>query len=223
MTVALLFLSAMMAVVVWWLIRQSLNTTPWVAQGVDEAPAHDPRGTIAIPREKLALGVFLCVATSLFALLTSAYFMRMANADWSAPQLPRLLWLNTAVLVASSIAVQWTRNSARRFDSSRVRSGLLGGGLLTIAFLVGQIAVWRILAASGAYAAANPANAFFYLFTAVHALHLLGGLWVWGRTTAAAWGDIDIPRMRLRIELCAVYWHFLLLVWLVLFVLLLLN
>ena len=69
--------------------------------------------------------------------------------------------------------------------------------------------------------AANPAYAFFYLFTALHGLHLLGGLWVWGRTTAKVWRGVEWRQVRLSVELCTVYWHYLLLVWLVLFAVLL--
>ena len=68
-----------------------------------------------------------------------------------------------------------------------MRSGLLASGVLTFAFLAGQLAVWQQLSASGYLVAANPANAFFYLLTALHALHVLGGLVAWGRTSARAW------------------------------------
>ncbi len=63
----------------------------------------------------------------------------------------------------------------------------------------------------------NPANAFFYLLTAVHGVHLLGGLWVWARSTTKVWTGAEADSVRLSIELCTVYWHFLLLVWIVMF------
>ena len=67
----------------------------------------------------------------------------------------------------------------------------------------------------------NPANAFFYLLTAAHALHILGGLWVWSKTLFKLQSNIEVRNVRVAVELCAIYWHFLLLVWLVLFALLL--
>ena len=73
----------------------------------------------------------------------------------------------------------------------------------------------------GYFAKTNPANAFFYLITGLHGLHLLGGLVAWGWTSAKVWRGFDIARVRLSVELCTVYWHFLLVVWLVLFALLL--
>jgi cytochrome c oxidase subunit 3 len=80
--------------------------------------------------------------------------------------------------------------------------------------------VWQQLNTGGYFLAANPANAFFYLITAVHGLHLLGGLVALGRTIVKAWRGVEIPRLRLSVELCTMYWHFLLLVWLILLALL---
>src|SRR5690606_16762018 len=97
----------------------------------------------------------------------------------------------------------------------------VAAGVLTFAFLAGQLLVWKQLADAGVFLASNPAHAFFYLLTAVHALHMLGGLVAWARTTVKVWRGTEVARVRLSVELCAIYWHFLLLVWLVLFVLLL--
>jgi cytochrome c oxidase subunit 3 len=218
-TISLLVLVAIMAVVVWWLFRQTLNIKPWIAQR-PIANVHGD-GALSLPPVKVGLGVFLAVATSLFALLISAYFMRMMGEDWTTLAVPRVLWLNTGLLILSGVAMQWTRAAANRGQIDGVRIGLMAGGILTFAFLAGQLVVWRQLNASGYFVAANPANAFFYLFTALHGLHLLGGLWVWGKTTAKVWRGVGVGGVRLSVQLCTVYWHFLLLVWLVLFALLL--
>jgi cytochrome c oxidase subunit 3 len=146
--------------------------------------------------------------------------MRMDMADWRPLPTPRLLWLNTGVLIVSSIALQWAQIAAQRGQIDRVRTGLLAGGVSAIAFLAGQLIAWEQLSAQGYFLATNPANAFFYLITGVHGLHLLGGLVALGRTTAKAWSGIAVQRVRLSVELCATYWHFLLLVWLVVFALL---
>jgi cytochrome c oxidase subunit 3 len=147
----------------------------------------------------------------------------MGYGDWRSLSDPWLLWLNTVVLVFASVTFEWARVSARRGQIDGVRVGLLTSGALTFIFLAGQIVVWRQLVASGYFAATNPAVAFFYLFTAVHGLHLVGGLVAWGRTTAKLWRGMGATEVRLSVELCAVYWHFLLFVWLVLFCLLLLT
>jgi cytochrome c oxidase subunit 3 len=162
------------------------------------------------------LGVFLAVVGSLFALFISAYSMRMTMMDWRALPIPRLLWFNTAVLVLSSVALQGAQVAARRNDMNGVIVGLCAGGASAVTFLVGQLLAWRELSIAGYFLASNPANSFFYLITAVHGLHLMGGLVALGRTTAKVWHGAPVTEVRLSVELCAIYWHFLLLVWLVL-------
>ena len=102
-----------------------------------------------------------------------------------------------------------------------VKVGLVVGGVCTSLFLLGQLAAWQQLNASGFFLTGNPANSFFYLLTALHGLHLLGGMWVWGRTTVRLFTGANAESVRLSIELCTVYWHYLLLVWIGLFGLLL--
>ena len=170
-----------------------------------------------VPTVTLGLRVFLCVVTVLFLLLIMAYGSRMEFEDWRpAPQLS-LLWLNTGLLVLSSVAMQWARISARRSDVDGVTLGLSAGGVFAVAFLGGQIVAWRQLSMLVAFDITNPAIGFFYLITALHGLHLLGGLVAWGWTAATLWRGADVIQVRLSVELCTVYWHFLLLVWLVLF------
>jgi cytochrome c oxidase subunit III len=218
-TYALLFLGGLMAIIVWWLVRQTVNVKPWLEQRPIEMVDGD--GALSLPPVKVGLGVFLAVATSLFALLISAYHMRMMGADWNRLTVPRVLWLNTTVLILASIAMQRTRIAARWGQLDRVKNGLIAAGVLTFSFLAGQLWAWQQMDAAGYFLTANPAYSFFYLLTALHGLHLLGGLWVWGRTTAKVLRGVEVGKVRLSVELCTVYWHYLLLVWLVLFAVLL--
>jgi len=217
MTIGMIALSLLMAAIVWWLFRQSLNVQPWEAQSA--APAAHMAVT-GPPVAKIALGVFLCVASSLFVLFVSAYAMRLGLQDWTPLPRPRLLVFNTALLVGASIAMEWTVHVARRFDTPRVQKGLALSGLLTVGFLVGQLVVWKQLVDAGYFVTTSAATAFFYLFTAVHGLHVLGGLVAWARASLRAWRAPDPGRVRLAAELCATYWHFLLVVWVVLYALL---
>lgn len=228
MTIALIFLAGIMATIIWWLARQTVNVRPWeetravaTSGEIAEALRLGEPGSLFMPAKKVGLGLFLCVATSLFALTLSAFFMRKGMSDWAHLSLPALMWLNTGVLLSSCVIVHHTRRVIRRGRHRGVKSGLLWGGLLTVLFLTGQLVAWRQLNTAGLTATANPANAFFYLFTALHGLHLLGGLWVWARATIGAWFNLEKKHLALRIELCTVYWDYLLLVWLVLFVVLL--
>lgn len=219
MTTALLFLGALMTVVVWWLLRHTLNVAPWVEQR-SMAVAHRD-GALDMPAVQVGLGVFLAVATSLFALTISAYHMRMMEQDWRHLELPRVLWLNGVLLILASIAMQWTLGAGRRRQMGGVRMGLSAGGVCTVAFLGGQLVAWQQLKATGHFTPANPAYAFFLLLITLHAIHLLGGLWVWARTTLRAYRSVDVSQVLFSVRLCAVYWHFLLLVWAVLFTVLL--
>jgi len=220
-TFALVFLAIIMATVIGWLLRQTLNTQPWNAN--DPLENQPGRGVIDTDPAKIGLLSFIAVATSLFALFLSAYLMRMRLGDWRPLDEPNLLWLNTAVLVLASVAFQFTRGATKRGQPLTVKVGLLVGGACTILFLLGQLLAWRQLNANGFFLTENPANSFFYLLTALHGLHLLGGMWVWGRTTLRLLTGADAESVRLSVELCTVYWHYLLLVWIGLFALLLVT
>jgi cytochrome c oxidase subunit 3 len=210
----LLFMATVAAIAGWWLSQQRLAAKPWLEEGV-AVDFRDQSGS-SVPAAKIGLGVFLAVVGSLFALLISAYSMRTSMVDWRELPLPRLLWFNTGVLVISSVALQWALTAARRDDIDGLIVGLFVGGASAMTFLAGQLLVWQQLNVAGYFVASNPANSFFYLITAVHGLHLMGGLVALGRTTAKVWRGAPMIQMRLSVELCAIYWHFLLLVWLVL-------
>ncbi len=199
---------------------QQLTEKSWLPQDGSVVELHRRR-SFSLPTITLGLRVFLAVVTVLFSLLFIAYADRMTLTDWRPLPEPWLLWLNTAVLLLSSFAMQKARTAADRGQAEIVKFGLLAGGILAFTFLAGQLLVWQQLADLGYFAEANPANAFFYLITALHGAHLLGGLVAWGRTSAKVRRALDVADVQLSIELCAVYWHFLLVVWVVLFGLLL--
>ncbi len=213
-----MFLAAFLAVFMGWLLKQSFNTQPWVPEEVEETAHQAPLGANA---KAVALTTLLAVITSFFALIMSAYAERMELGDWIPMTEPNLLWINTGILVAASIAFQWTRNRANEGNRPMLLPGMLVTGALTIAFIAGQLTVWRMLNASGDYVTVNPANAFFFFMTGAHALHILGGMYVWSRATIRLVTGNDVEKVRQSIELCTIYWHFLLVVWLVMFGLLL--
>ena len=214
MEIGLIVLAIMLASLLGWLLKQSFNTQPWIAEAVEESAYQAPFNA----RPKLvALTTFMAVATSFFALILSAYALRMDYGDWVPMTEPQLLWANTVVLVLASVAFQWTRNHAVSGNVARIKPGLLVTGVLTLAFLVGQLLAWQQLNASGQYLTTNPSNAFFYLLTGIHGLHILGGMYVWTRATVRTFAGRDMEAVKHSVELCTIYWHFLLLVWLVLF------
>jgi cytochrome c oxidase subunit III len=208
-------------IVIWFILVRKLSARSWETAG---APAESGE---RFPPARVGLWAFLAVITSLFALFISAYYMRMGHGhgpvkDWDALSEPLILWFNTLLLILGSVAMQWGRASVARGDLKRTREGMLLGGLLTLTFLAGQLYAWREIRLSEFFTMRSPAVAFFYLLTAVHGLHLLGGLYVWARTLVRLQRkDVEAVDVRMSIELCTVYWHYLLFVWLVLFALLL--
>ena len=191
-----------------------LTEKSWEAPGGE---AVDP-ATYRPPAARVGVIVYFGVIVVLFGLVASAYVMRMgmpgmghdAVADWRPMPEPPLLWINSFVLLLSSIAWEAARIGAREGRSELMRRAMLGAGALGILFLAGQLLLWREFSEAGYYASSNPANAFFYLITALHGLHVLGGLFFWARAMLGLRAGADV---RLPIELCAMYWHFLLLVW----------
>jgi cytochrome c oxidase subunit 3 len=197
-------------------IFHELTVKPWATDQGKVDDLHAGR-TSSRAAKKLALRVFLAVVAVLFTLLVTAYGGRMAYEDWRpAPQVS-LLWANTLMLILSSVALQWAQYSVRRGRMDAMRAGLLAGGAFAVVFLFGQLLAWRQLGTMVYFEVTNPAIAFFYLITGLHGVHLLGGLVAWSRTVSKVWGDFDVAKIRQSVEMCTVYWHFLLLVWLVLF------
>ena len=221
MGVIVLFVAMLAVVVVWWLSTQRLTAKPWLEEG----PIGEFPGTSALflPAAKIGLGVFAAVVGALFALMLTAYVMRMQMADWTPLPKLNLLWVNTGVLVLSSVGLQWARDASVQEDMDGVKVGLLAGGVAAIAFIVGQILAWRQLVSAGYFVATSPASSFFYLITATHGLHLLGGLAALGRTVGMVIRHAAASEVRLSVELCTIYWHLLLLIWLLCFSLLLLT
>lgn len=218
MIITILFVTVILSIIGGWLSRQRLTAKPWLEAGMTDA--YPWTGASTLPPAKIGLRVFMAVVGCLFALLISAYFMRAASSDWEALPVSDLIWFNTAVLIASSLALHGAHLSARRQQMDNLRMALLLGAAFALIFLLGQFLLWRQLTGAGYFLARNPANAFFYLLITLHGLHLFGGLIALAGTGRKVWSGAEPARLRLSVELCATYWHFLLALWLVLLALL---
>ncbi|QGM96417.1 cytochrome c oxidase subunit 3 [Methylocystis parvus] len=217
MSVMGLFFIFIFSIALAYLWREGVLDAPWLQE--QEIAAY--RGAGGRPSAaKTGLVVFLGVALCLFSLLTAAFLMRMESYDWRSPPLPRILWFNTGALIVSSVALQLANLAAKDLSRERMRAALRVGTVASLAFLLGQLWAWREMIASGFYASQNPANAFFFLLTGAHALHVLGGLVALVRAVVQASLKEPPERLASTVELCAIYWHFLLIVWLLLVALL---
>ncbi len=211
------------------LVRR-LTEKPWQNPSL-ELTSEPDAPLLALPAAAVGLRVYFGVAGVMFLLIGVMFVMRMGGhgvgtgqqPDWKPMLWPPLLWFNTGVLVLSSAAWEWARAAGDRAQRDNLRAGLIAGGVLALVFLAGQLTVWRQLEDAGCGITATTMSAFFYLITALHGLHLAGGLAVWGRTTVKVLGGSAAAEVRQSVELCTLYWHFLLLVWIVMFGLLLLT
>jgi len=173
------------------------------------------------------VGIWVAIASivMLFTALTSAYIVRMASADdWTPLRMPKVLWLSTTVILISSVTIEISKRSLQRAKDSQYGLWLTLTAVLGVVFVGSQYAAWRNLARQGVYVATNPHSSFFYLFTAVHGLHVLGGLLALAYLLLRTRKKRDSVEGELRrvgaAEAATVYWHFLDGLWICLFLLL---
>ena len=198
--------------------------TPPPAGGDDDGGA-GRSGWARVPRRAYFTGISLGLAAILmfFMALTSSYIVRKGlGGDWQPVRMPRILWLNTLVLLASSATIEVSRRKlgAGATESFRRWWALTTG--LGLLFLLGQVTAWRQLAAAGVFLAGNPASSFFYVLTAAHGAHLLGGIVALLYVAFRAWQRSRLTQGTAA-ELVSIYWHFMDGLWVFLFLLLFLG
>jgi cytochrome c oxidase subunit 3 len=206
---------------------KTLGEKPWLQATAASATAD---ATLADTQAaaRIALRFFLAVVGVLFFLFIITFlsrsqypdFQALAGPPWQPFTDPSRLWFNTALLACSSIAIQLGLTSARREQLNYAVLGISVSVFFAIAFLLAQLDLWQHLQAMGFYVGNNPANSYFYLLTAIHGLHILGGLMVLANVVFRVWFDDKGSTLSGPLQLCATYWHFLFGVWLVLFALL---
>ena len=180
----------------------------------------DGEATHRIETAKLGIWIALGSITMLFAAFTSAYIVRSASEDWIPLEVPPILWLNTAIILLSSVAMEIAR---RAFAASRpvaFRKWLLATAILGVLFIAGQVVAWSQLAEQGIYLQSHPHSAFFYVLTGVHAVHLLAGVLALFYVLALASRYRLMPGESSSPGVCATYWHYVAAIWLYLLVVL---
>lgn len=166
----------------------------------------------------------LAAIVMLFAAFSSALVVRKGlSNDWVATGLPRILWLNTLVLVASSLTLELSRKSLAVGLGERFARWWYVTVGLGLAFIGGQLLAWRELAARGVYLGTNPSSSFFYLLTAAHGVHLLGGIGALFYIVFRAPRYVLAPEKRTAVDLTAIYWHFMDGLWIYILLLLMIG
>jgi cytochrome c oxidase subunit 3 len=233
MTVVLIFLAVVVSTSMWWLSHQRLGAKPWLESGLDSLDQGSHK--VSLPKAKVGLLVILAVVGMLFTLFFSSHFMRQEIEDWRQIPLPSMIWINGILLLGASIYLQSALVTARRQASQvqvlggetpmpvdvrndgnnndSVRPLLINACVLTVAFLIGQVITWYEVAGNGFYLSSNPSSTFFYVLTGLHGLHIIGGLAVLFHTTVLTRSDTQISTLVTRVDICALYWHFLFFIW----------
>jgi cytochrome c oxidase subunit 3 len=160
----------------------------------------------------------------IFAGLSSAYYVRMAKGDWLHFDLPQLFYISTAIIMISSVTMNWVLSSAKKNDFKNIKTAASVTLLLGIAFVICQFKAWGVLVDQKIFftgKGSNAAGSFLYILTGLHLLHLVGGILslsvVWVKSMRQKYNSED----HYGITLCAIFWHFLDVLWIYLFLFLL--
>jgi cytochrome c oxidase subunit 3 len=178
---------------------------------------------IAMHPKKFALWLFIASVVMIFASLTSAYIVRQSEGNWLEFDLPAIFWYSSAVIVLSSITLHFAYLSARKDELSKVRLGMILTTALGIVFLVSQWYSWVALVDKDVFFVGNPAGSFLYVFTGLHAIHLISAVIFLIIVLISSFRYRVHSKNMNAIEMCVTYWHFLGGLWLYLFMFLLLN
>jgi cytochrome c oxidase subunit 3 len=182
----------------------------------------DSGSSFPISKGQLGVWILLTAIIMLFAGLSSAYIVLRGVPAWQRIALPSFLWVNTAVLLLSSVAIDLSRRAVRRNDGQSMKRWLAVGGVLGVAFLAGQFAAWMQLVRAGVYLPSTLQSGFFYILTGLHGVHLLGGVIALAFVLFRAMKNQLTAFNYEPLKLCALYWHVMDGLWIYLFLLLLL-
>jgi cytochrome c oxidase subunit 3 len=172
-----------------------------------EDPAKSPPGTYTVALLTLCISIF-----AFFAALVAAYIWRAQTPPyWTPVDVPVVLWLSTFLILVSSVTFEIARRLYSKGEWHKASRFLLFTAMMGAAFVASQLTAWRKLIQQGAYLMENPHASFFYLFTGLHAAHLIGGM------VALLYVVLRRNRSRELVGVVAYYWHFLSVLWLVLF------
>jgi cytochrome c oxidase subunit 3 len=169
--------------------------------------------------------VVLAAIVMMFAALSSAYIILSADQDRRSVSMPPMFFVSTGIIVLSSWTIERAKRSLRRDDRGRYLNWLVVTLVLGLVFLVTQLLGWRELAAQGVYFAAHPHSTFFYLFTAIHGVHLVGGIagLSYVAVRARRRRQLELVPNQTPAALMALYWHTMDGLWVWLFLLLLIR
>jgi len=196
---------------------------PARGDGGDDDPKRRDFGRSSPKRYYSGIAVAIISILMFFMALVSAYLVRKGlKSGWHSFQFPSFVWVNTAILIASSVTLELARRRLARSDRRAFRAWWSITTALGLVFLGGQILVWRQLLVQGVYLATNPSSSFFYLFTGAHALHIVAGVAALVFVLFRNFEHANLTQSAAA-EVTSYFWHFLDALWVFLAVLLYLG
>jgi len=176
-------------------------------------------------RYRIGMWIAMAAILMMFSALSSAYIVRAASSnDWQPLAMPRILLLSTALILLSSISLEIARRKLKTASDSSPKLWFCISAALGIGFLVSQLLSWQQLVQQGIYIATNPHSSFFYLLTATHGVHLLGGLcallYLAVRARPLKNDNLAVAKGQATADVATLYWHFMDVLWIYVFVLL---
>lgn len=165
----------------------------------------------SVPARTYRTGMWMALAAivMLFAAFTSAMVIRQGiSNDWVRTALPHVLYLNTLVLLTSSLTLELSRRSLAQGSGAQYSTWLQVTLGLGLTFVCGQLIAWRELASRGVYLSTNPSSSFLYLLTGAHGIHLLGGIGALFYLVFRARKVGFTPSRHTATDVTAIYWHF---------------
>jgi cytochrome c oxidase subunit 3 len=181
----------------------------------------EPKKPISMHPKKFAMWLFLASVGMLFAAFSSGYIVRRAEGNWVLFELPTLFYYNTAVILLSTVTMQWAYASARKDNLGRVKWLVSITAILGILFLSGQFLAWAELVKMSAHWVGNVSGSFIYVFTGLHGVHLVSAIIFLFIVLNSTWKYRVHSKNMAQMEMCTTYWHFLTGLWVYLFVFLL--
>jgi cytochrome c oxidase subunit 3 len=191
--------------------------------GDDDSSRRRDSGPTSPKRYYSGIAVAIISILMFFMALVSAYLVRKGfKSGWNSFHFPAFVWVNTAILLGSSVTLELARRRLARSDRPAFRTWWSITTALGLVFLGGQIFVWRQLVVRGVYLATNPSSSFFYLFTGAHALHIVAGVAALLFVLFRNFEHAKVTRSTAA-EVTSYFWHFLDALWIFLAVLLYLG
>ena len=197
----------------------ALSDKPWEKEQMISDNYHQGK-TFNLSNQTSAVIVIFGVSTVLFSLIVTGYLYSIpATQDTQYLLKPNLLWINTLILLSVTYFFNKVTKDLKKNNFEKIKTNLLIIGFLSYTFLFGQLFFWFQLMESGNYVSTNNYFSSFYIFTSLHGLHLLGGLFFWGKVYSkiSKLEQKKIIHHKKSIDALSLYWTFLLIVWFVFF------